>query len=153
MSVYDVFPFFNELDLLEARMEILDSHVDYFVIGECDKTFQGNPKPFYYLENKERFKKFEHKIIHNTFLDDKGNQWNQWDRDKDHKNEIGKALKDCKDDDIILISDMDEIPNFEANPIESFYKPDQLFFMMQKMYYYYIDIPILVNHYFKWHYL
>jgi beta-1,4-mannosyl-glycoprotein beta-1,4-N-acetylglucosaminyltransferase len=137
MAVYDVFPFFNELDLLEIRMEILDSYVDYFVIGECNKTFQGKDKPFYYLENKERYKKFEHKIIHNKFIDDKGNQWNNWDRDINHKNVIKKALTGCKDDDIILISDLDEIPNLEVVSIESFYKPDHLFHMMQKMYYYF----------------
>ena len=36
--IYDIFPFFNELDLLEIRLNILDKHVDYFVIGECNKT-------------------------------------------------------------------------------------------------------------------
>jgi len=140
MAVYDVFPFFNELDLLEVRMEILDPYVDYFVIGECNKTFQGNDKPFHYLENKERFKKFEHKIIHNKFIDDKGTEWTNWDRDVNHKNVIAEALTGCNDDDIILISDLDEIPNLEGVPLDSFYKPDQLFHMMQKMYYYYIDL-------------
>jgi len=140
MAVYDVFPFLNELDLLEVRMEILDPYVDYFVIGECNKTFQGNEKPFYFLENRERYKKFEHKIIHNKFIDDKGDAWTNWDRDVNHKNVIAEALKDCKDDDIILISDLDEIPNLEGVPLDSFYKPGQLFHMMQEMYYYFIDL-------------
>jgi hypothetical protein len=122
MKVYDVFPMFNEVDLLELRMEILDKHVDFFVITECNKTFQGGDKPFYYLENKERYKKFHHKIIYNQFIDDKGDQWDHWDRDVNHKNAVSKALVNCSDDDIILTSDLDEIPNFEDNPIDSFYK-------------------------------
>jgi beta-1,4-mannosyl-glycoprotein beta-1,4-N-acetylglucosaminyltransferase len=63
-KVYDAFLFFNELDLLEIRLNVLDPYVDYFIISECDYTFSGNPKPFYYEENKERFKKFQNKIIH-----------------------------------------------------------------------------------------
>lgn len=63
-KVYDAFLFFRELDLLEIRMNELDPYVDFFVISECDSTFSGNPKPYYYEENKERFKKFHHKIIH-----------------------------------------------------------------------------------------
>ncbi len=62
--VYDIFTFFNELDLLEIRLNILDKKVDRFVIIECVETFSGNPKRLYYLENKDRFKKWEHKIIH-----------------------------------------------------------------------------------------
>ncbi len=61
---YDVFRFFNELDLLELRLNILDAHVDYFVLVEATKTFSGLDKPLYYQENKERFAKWNHKIIH-----------------------------------------------------------------------------------------
>ena len=61
--VYDCFMFFNELDLLEIRLNILDPYVDYFVISECDTTFSGNPKKLYYEENKDRFKKFHHKFL------------------------------------------------------------------------------------------
>ena len=65
MKVFDVFLFFNELDLLEIRLNMLYPFVDHFVINEATQTFFGSDKPFYYLENKERFKKFEDKIIHN----------------------------------------------------------------------------------------
>lgn len=64
IKVYDVFTFFNELDLLEIRLNILDASVDYFVIIEATETFSGHPKPLYYEENKDRFKKWHHKIIH-----------------------------------------------------------------------------------------
>ena len=68
-KIYDVFTFFNELDLLEIRLNILDPYVDYFVIIEATETFSGNPKPLHFLENKERFKKWEHKILHYVVRD------------------------------------------------------------------------------------
>jgi len=69
IKIYDVFTFFNELDLLEIRLNILDPYVDYFVIVEATETFSGYPKPLYFQENKERFKKWEHKIIHYVVRD------------------------------------------------------------------------------------
>lgn len=68
-KVYDVFTFFNELELLELRLEILDSVVDKFVLIECVETFSGNPKPLYYEENKHLFEKYHHKIIHHITYD------------------------------------------------------------------------------------
>lgn len=68
-KVYDIFTFFNELDLLELRLEMLNDHVDKFVIIECIETFSGNPKPLYYEENKARFSKFHSKIIHHVTYD------------------------------------------------------------------------------------
>jgi len=62
-KIYDTFLFFNELDLLEIRLTMLYPHVDYFVISECDYTFSGKQKPFYFDENKEKFSKFMDKII------------------------------------------------------------------------------------------
>lgn len=64
--VYDIFTFFNELDLLEIRLKILNDKVDFFVLIECTETFSGKPKPLYYNENKELFKEWEHKIIHHV---------------------------------------------------------------------------------------
>jgi beta-1,4-mannosyl-glycoprotein beta-1,4-N-acetylglucosaminyltransferase len=64
IKLYDVFTFFNELDLLEIRLNILYPYVDYFVIIESTETFSGLPKRLYYEENKERYKKFQDKILH-----------------------------------------------------------------------------------------
>lgn len=62
----DAFLFFNELDLLEIRLNILDSSVDYFVIVESDETFTGIPKPLFFAENQSRFEPWRHKIIHHV---------------------------------------------------------------------------------------
>lgn len=66
IKIYDAFNFFNELDLLEIRLNILNNYVDYFVIVESTLTHSGQPKELFFEKNKERFKKFEHKIIHYT---------------------------------------------------------------------------------------
>lgn len=64
IKIYDVFNFFNELELLELRLNILDPYVDYFVIIESTLTHSGLPKKLIYEENKYIFKRFERKIIH-----------------------------------------------------------------------------------------
>jgi len=64
MKVFDSFIFFNELDLLEMRLNILNDVVDYFVLTESPFTVSGNEKPLYYQENKDRFGKFNDKIVH-----------------------------------------------------------------------------------------
>jgi beta-1,4-mannosyl-glycoprotein beta-1,4-N-acetylglucosaminyltransferase len=65
MKVFDSFIFFNELDLLDLRLNILNDVVDYFVLTESPFTVSGNEKPLFYQENKDRFGKFNDKIIHN----------------------------------------------------------------------------------------
>ncbi len=61
--IYDCFIFNNEVDLLELRLSILDGVVDKFVIIEGNKTFSGNYKWSNFITHKERFKKWEDKII------------------------------------------------------------------------------------------
>ncbi|NJM15850.1 MAG: hypothetical protein HC896_11225 [Bacteroidales bacterium] len=56
--VYDCFPFFNELDILEIRLNELNEAVDKFVLVEASRTFQGDPKPLYFEENKEKVQGF-----------------------------------------------------------------------------------------------
>jgi beta-1,4-mannosyl-glycoprotein beta-1,4-N-acetylglucosaminyltransferase len=70
-KIYDCVPFFNELEILEIRLELLYDYVDHFIISECDYTFSGLPKSFNFEENKDRFSKYMDKIIYvkhtNTF--------------------------------------------------------------------------------------
>lgn len=74
IRIYDIFLFFNELELLEIRLNILDKYVDYFVIIEATETFTGLPKKLHYKENKDLFKKWEHKIIHYVVRDTPENE-------------------------------------------------------------------------------
>lgn len=64
IKLYDVFTFFNELELLEIRLKILGPHVDYFVIFEATETFSGLKKPLTFAENRDRFREYEHQIRH-----------------------------------------------------------------------------------------
>lgn len=64
MKVFDSFIFFNELELLEIRLNILNDVVDYFVLTESPFTVSGNEKPLYYQQNKDRFSRWSDKIIH-----------------------------------------------------------------------------------------
>ncbi|MDR1700993.1 MAG: glycosyl transferase GT17 family protein, partial [Lachnoclostridium sp.] len=62
--IYDCFLFFNELDLLDIRFNILDPVVDRFVIAEATRTFTNNEKLLYFAENRERYAQFLDKIIY-----------------------------------------------------------------------------------------
>jgi beta-1,4-mannosyl-glycoprotein beta-1,4-N-acetylglucosaminyltransferase len=71
IKVFDCFLIFNELDLLEKRLELLYDTVDYFVIGESKTTFSGLEKPLYFLENRQRYERFKEKVIHYTIPESK----------------------------------------------------------------------------------
>lgn len=109
MKIYDCFTFFNELDLLEIRLNELDSIVDYFVIVEGSKTFQNNTKPFYFLENEKQFANFKHKIIR-LEIPDTNFSSDSWENEKMSWNYIKNALTDLSENDIVIISALDEIP-------------------------------------------
>lgn len=64
IKIYDAFNFYNELETLEIRLNVLNDYVDYFVLVESTLTHSGLPKELFYEKNKHLFKKFEHKIIH-----------------------------------------------------------------------------------------
>jgi beta-1,4-mannosyl-glycoprotein beta-1,4-N-acetylglucosaminyltransferase len=104
--IYDCFTFWNELDLLEIRLNILDPYVDYFVICEGTETFSGKDKPLNFID--PRFHKWINKIIYinppNIKTDD------PFARAGYQKDYIRTRLMDyAKDDDIIYFGDLDEI--------------------------------------------
>lgn len=107
-KIYDCFLFFNELELLELRLQTLYNHVDKFVLVESRETFRGNLKPFYFEENKHRFEPFLDKIIH-VIVNERMETNYAWDRDIYQRDQIMRGLIDCQPDDLILISDADEI--------------------------------------------
>jgi beta-1,4-mannosyl-glycoprotein beta-1,4-N-acetylglucosaminyltransferase len=109
MKIFDCFTFFNELDLLEIRLTELYDVVDYFVIIEADKTQTGKPKEYYFEKNKTRFIRYKDKIIHFKINMPETN--NFWIMENYQRNQILRGLINCKKNDIILISDLDEIPN------------------------------------------
>lgn len=115
-KVYDCFTFFNELDLLEIRLNELYDVVDHFVIVEATRTFQKKPKPLYFSENRNRFSKFENKIIH-IVVDQFPNFFYKfrvpktWDYENSQREFILKGLVGAEPNDRVIVSDVDEIPS------------------------------------------
>lgn len=110
--IYDCFTFFNELDVLELRLNTLDQVVDKFVLVEATKTHSNKNKELYFKKNKERFSKFHDKIIH-IVVDEYPEVLNSWTIENHQRNCIAEAITNCLPDDLILISDVDEIPRPE----------------------------------------
>lgn len=115
MKLYDCFTFFNEFELLEMRLNLLYDIIDYFVIVEANRTHRNKEKPFF-LENEfYRFKKFRNKIIYIKVSDMAGVSFFEdgecWSLENFQRNAITRGLQGCDPNDLILISDVDEIPN------------------------------------------
>jgi len=119
--IYDCFTFFNELDLLEIRLNTLAPVVDKFVIAEATRTHTGKPKPLHFAENKERFAAFADKIVH-IVVDDllpeeevaKDTFNLPWVNENRQRNALLRGLADASDDDVLMVSDLDEIPRPEC---------------------------------------
>jgi len=142
--IYDCFTFFNELDILEIRLNILKDVVDKFVLVEATLTHQGKKKPLYYEENKGRYKEFADRIIH-IVIDDyppyEGKS--AWTLERYQREMITRGWKNCSKGDIILVSDVDEIPNPEA--IRAYKDKPGVFVFRQNMYYYFINCLNISN--------
>lgn len=144
--IIDAFIFNDELDILEIRLSTLYDHIDRFVLVEGALTHSGKPKALHFDENKERYAKYLDKITHvivddypkfpePTDLQSRADQ--AWARERHQRDGILHGLQGCKDDDIILIGDADEIANPEA--IKN-YKPEQgLCRLKQRLFYYYLN--------------
>jgi beta-1,4-mannosyl-glycoprotein beta-1,4-N-acetylglucosaminyltransferase len=113
MKIYDCFTFYNEYDLLEIRLEELWNTVDYFVIGEASTTFRGNPKRFNLEDNWSRFEKYASKIRYVRITDMPTGDSN-WAREFHQRAALGRGLFDMQPDDLIIVSDCDEIPRATA---------------------------------------
>ncbi len=118
--------YFDEDLVLDLRLNLLDKYVDYFVIVESKYNHKGEPKKLNF--NIQNYKKFEKKIIYLVFdqepsdlykFEKKDTQadisskyiFNASKRENGQRNFISQGLKDASSEDMIIISDVDEIPN------------------------------------------
>jgi FkbM family methyltransferase len=144
-KVWDVFPFFQEFDVLELRLNELDSVVDKFVIVEANMTHAGNPKPYYLSENMERFAKWKDKIIIkqvdlttlNFSLFDYDPTWVREHYQRDAAREVLYAY--CAPQDFIIVGDVDEIPR--ASKVKEYIEsnPDKAGVLVQSRSMYYLN--------------
>lgn len=129
-KIYDCFMFYNELDVLEIRLNELYDIVDKFILVEATFTHSGKSKPLYFKENQQRFSKFLDKIEY-LIIDEQpdingeyvlSQSEKQWILERDvhmirerfQRDFMKKALLQCDDNDIIIISDIDEIVSADA---------------------------------------
>ena len=155
MKIFDCFMYFDEETVLELRLNILDKYVDYFVIVESTFTHKGEERKLHF--NHKRFEKFENKIIYlvydekpkdikeilkNDIEPDISNKFiiNALLRENGQRNFIINGLKDADDDDYILVSDVDEIPNLEEVDFSKINQKILLF--RQDMFYYKFNLNL-----------
>jgi len=142
MKIYDCFSYLDEDLLLDLRLNILDNYVDYFVIVEGNKTWQNNYKKFRFDINK--FEKFKKKIIY-VPVSDMPDGDNPWIRENFQRNCIERGLSKSGEDDMIIISDLDEIPNPKA--IKKFKNKLRYAVLQQTHYYYKLNLQAQNNKY------
>ncbi len=131
MKIYDCFSYLDEDLLLDLRLNILNDFVDYFVIIEGDKTWQNNKKTLKF--NINNFKNFKEKIIYIPITNMPEGD-NPYLRENFQRNAINKGIKNAEDNDLIIVSDLDEIPNPKA--IQNF-NPKMRFAAFKQLHFYY----------------
>jgi len=142
MKIYDCFSYWDEDLLLDLRLNVLNEYVDYFVIIEGNKTWQNNPKKLQF--DIKKFKKFKDKIIYIP-VEDMPDGDDPYLRENFQRNAILRGLKSSLEDDIIIISDLDEIPN--PLKINIFNKKMKYAVFKQNHYYYKMNLQSMINPY------
>jgi len=125
--IYDCFSFFNEIDILKIRMNMLDPHVDFFLIAESRLTFSGKKKPLYFDKNRKKFKKWEKKIVYieSPPRPDITDPFEQAEYQKQYLT-VGLRFNAIKNDDIVYYGDTDEIWKPQEIKDEKVYSLEQI---------------------------
>ena len=140
MKIYDCFLYFDEELLLDLRLNCLNKFVDKFVIVESKFSHRGEKrKPTFDIK---KFSKFRDKIIY-ILLENEPNNLSKIDKDDSkisekiilngnlrefyQRNSIVKGLKNANGEDLIIISDVDEIPDLEKLDLNNI-KNQMIFF-------------------------
>ena len=153
MNIYDCFMYFDEDLLLDLRLNTLDKYVKKFVITEATYTHNGNKKELKFDISK--FKKFKDKISYHVvnkqpknilgLIDGESKEkrgekliLNGMARDYFQRENLIKGLSDILDDDIVLISDLDEIPNLKN--LNLFEIKNNTYIFEQAIFYYKLNL-------------
>ena len=149
MAIFDCFQYFNEEHIADLRFNILNKYVDYFVIVESTVDHQGKPKKLQFDINK--FQKFKKKINY-IIVDDtpdeikKPHHGGESLVEQHQRNSLMKGLKNAHDEDLIILSDVDEIPDLKK--LNLFNKKNYAVFL-QKMFMYKLNLLNLNEN--DWH--
>jgi beta-1,4-mannosyl-glycoprotein beta-1,4-N-acetylglucosaminyltransferase len=144
MRVLDCTTYYEEDLMMDLRFNVLNNYVDKFIVSEATFTHSGNPKKIKF--NPNNFKKFKNKIIHIIVDDDPVSKINKDTNDTGLKrlnsikriefqrNEIFKAIDKTNDNDYVIYSDNDEIPNLDNIDLSK--NKSKIVLFKQKLYYY-----------------
>ena len=149
MAIYDCFQYFNEEHVADLRFNILDKYIDYFVIVESTVNHQGQPKKLEFnINNYQKFKNKIKYIVVDDTPDDlkKPHKGGESLVEQHQRNSLVKGLENCDDEDLIILSDVDEIPNLKK--LNQFDKKNFGVFS-QKMFMYKINLLNLEEN--NWH--
>ena len=155
MKIYDCFMYFDEEVVVNVRLHTLNEFVDYFVIVESRFTHKGDPRELKF--DHKKFQKFRDKIIyiideevypqtHEIKTEDSENDksikliFNAAYRENGQRNLIAKGLKEANDEDLILISDVDEIPKLSGLNFKSI--KEKIILFKQDMFYYKFNLQL-----------
>jgi len=114
LRIYDCVPFYNEFDQLRLRMAVLEGLVDRFVVIEAHQTHTGQAKPLHLAESGPAELLGHPKLAHRAV--DLPVGYSHWEREQYQREAIGPVLRElgARDEDLVLVSDVDEIPSREA---------------------------------------
>ena len=155
MKIFDCFMYFDEEIVLDLRLNALNDYVDHFVIVESRFNHKGDKRDLKF--NIEKFQKFKNKIIYLVYdqepkkiekicekdseaMKSKKYIFNAAYRENGQRNFIQTGLNKAKNNDLILISDVDEIPNLvnlDLNTIS-----EKIIFFQQDMFYYKFNLQL-----------
>ncbi len=108
--IFDVFPFNGEFTLLDLKLAAMADWVDAFVLVEAPRTFTDKPKPLYFQDAKDRYAAHADKIVHVIAEDAPAFMESAWTREYHQRDQGVLGLSGlCAPDDLVLISDVDEI--------------------------------------------
>ena len=152
MKIYDCFMYFDEEVVLDLRLNTLNKFVDYFVIVESKFTHKGDKRELKF--DHKKFEKFKNKIIYLVFdkepegllkikdpkNDHGGYIMNALLRENSQRNFISEGLESANDGDLILISDVDEIPNLENIDLSKY--KEKIIQFRQEMFYYKFNLKL-----------
>ena len=142
-KIFDCFMFNNEEKLLEIRFNVLNKFVDHFVIIESEETHSGNKKNTIFEINK--YPEFKEKIIYKK-INSFPVSLNSWQKENYQRNYISNCLNQAKEDDIVLISDLDEIPNLENVNFGNY--NEKIIVFNQRLFFYKLNFGAKIS---SWH--
>jgi beta-1,4-mannosyl-glycoprotein beta-1,4-N-acetylglucosaminyltransferase len=134
-KIFDCITFFNENFITNVRFEILDPVVDFFVICESIYDHKGNKKKINFRLKNTKFKK---KIIHIIVKDKFPKPVNPWKNQALQREKILEGLNNCHENDYVMFSDPDEIPN--PNLLKKFFLKRKYGIFLQKHFVYKINL-------------